>query len=62
MDTKVFVVIGHYDDMRTYFLEQGWYEHKHDKNVSDKFKSNAFHYLYTTKAKDIFRISNLSLQ
>lgn len=59
-DSKVFTIIGHYDDMRQEFLKRGWVEHEHDKTVNEKFKSNAFHYLYTTKAKDIFRISNLA--
>ncbi len=61
-DSKIFTIIGHYDDMRQEFLRRGWVEHEHDKNgVNDKFKSNAFHYLYTTKSKDIFRIPNLAL-
>jgi tubulin monoglycylase TTLL3/8 len=63
-DTKLFVIIGHYDDLRQEMLRRGWVEHESHatgvKTASDKFKSNAFHFLYSTKAKDIFRIPNLA--
>ena len=71
-DAKIFVILGHYDDMRQELINRGgWVEHefsvnKHnhlgDKNMSDKFKDNAFHYLYTTKGKDCFRIPNMSVK
>lgn len=39
-------------------------EHEHQSTGattgSEKFKSNAFNFLYTTKAKDCFRINNLA--
>jgi len=67
LDTKIFVILGHYDDMRQELLRRGgWVEHefsdnKHNNHDSAaKFKSNAFHYLYTTKGKDCFRIPNMS--
>ncbi len=28
-DSKVFVVIGHYDDLRQEMLARGWAEHEH---------------------------------
>ena len=69
-DSKIFVILGHYDDMRQDLLDrgEGWVEHefssiKHEKggDKNSKFKSNAFHLLYSTKGKDCFRIPNLSL-
>jgi hypothetical protein len=58
------VVIGHYDGVRQELLRRGWVEHTHSAtgatHGSDKFKSNAFEFLYTTKAKDCFRIANLA--
>ena len=63
-DARVFVVIGHYDDLRQEMLARGWVEHEHQSTGattgSEKFKSNAFNFLYTTKAKDCFRINNLA--
>ena len=44
-------------------LKRGWSEHPHNplRNAKEeKFKSNAFNFMYTTKAKDCFRISNLA--
>jgi tubulin monoglycylase TTLL3/8 len=63
-DAKIFVILGHYDDVRQELLRRGWFEHEHHctgaKTDANKFKSNAFHLIYTTKAKDVFRIHNLA--
>lgn len=63
-DAKLFVVIGHYDDLRQEMLKRGWVEHEHTSTGattgSEKFKSNAFNFLYSTKAKDCFRIGNMA--
>lgn len=63
-DTKLFVILGHYDDLRVEMLSRGWVEHVNphpgSKNPSEKFKSQAFHFMYTTKAKDNFRIANMA--
>ena len=60
---RVFVVIGHYNDLREELRRREWIEHDHKSTgalvESEKFKSNAFHFLYSTKAKDCFRIPNL---
>jgi hypothetical protein len=40
-------------------LQRGWIERDHPKE-GDKLTSNDFHFVYSTKSKDIFRIPNLS--
>lgn len=63
-DAKLFVILGHYDNFRQEMLRRGWVEHQHEctgaKTDANKFKSNAFQFMYTTKAKDVFRIPNLA--
>eukprot|EP00347_Sterkiella_histriomuscorum_P020315 403338280 len=57
-DTKLFTICGHYDDVRQELLRRGWVEHV--RQADEKFNSLAFHFLYATKSKDIFRIHNIS--
>ena len=62
LDQKIFLVIGHYDDVRQEMLRKGWVEHDFAarKDEDKKFTSNAFHFMYATKSKDCFRIDNLA--
>ena len=57
-DQRLFIVIGHYDDVRDEMIRRGWIEHEHPAE-GEKFNSQAFSFMYTTKSKDCFRIPNL---
>lgn len=56
-DVKIYKVIGAYHAMRAEMDRRGWVEHDWEpKFDSDKFKSNAIHFIYSSKARDTWRL------
>jgi len=56
--TRIFKVLGGYNDIRINLINRGWVEHEAQKE-GENFVSNAFHLLYSVKAKDCFRIPDV---
>lgn len=60
---KIFIVLGHYDDVREAMRRHGWVENPIDsvENPND-YRIHAFHLLFTNKARDCFRYNIASFQ
>ena len=56
-EQQIFKVLGLYHCLRDYLNERGMVEHEwQPKFDTDKFQITAWHFLYTTKSRDAFRI------